>query len=223
MQPLVFIPVVNGKNKKTKTMKIFYIVLYVIILGSFTACEEDCFFDNGRRVTGHGEIESETVYVPDFTSIDLQNVSNIYVEVGSETKVVFTAYENILSYMEADVYGDELVLRFNHDISVNSKKEIRVDITVPELQKVTLSGVGNFYLKGPIQESLSVELNGVGHVEAFGLPVYYADVDLDGTGKVEINVKEILKVDIDGLGNVYYRGDPEIYADINGLGEVIKD
>jgi hypothetical protein len=223
MQPLYFIVVVSRK-KKIKTMKIYKSLLLLIALISLFACDKnDVLFDNNRRVTGHGEIQSETVYVNDFSSVDLQNVSNVYIKTGMEQKVTLTAYENILSYMEADVLGDELVLRFNRDINVNSNKEIRVDITVPELEKVTLSGVGNFYLEGPMQESLGIELNGVGNVEAYGLPVYYADINLDGTGKVEVKVKETLKVDIDGLGNVYYQGDPEIIADINGLGEVVKD
>jgi len=205
-------------------MKTFKILLFTFFLGSLFACDEDdFFFDNGRRVTGRGAIESESVFVNDFTSIDLENVSNVYVETGTECKVVFTAYENILPYMEAEVMGNELILRFNRDISVNSNEEIRVDITLPELEKVTLSGVGNFYLNGPQQQSLDVELNGVGNIEAFGLPVYNSRIELNGTGNVEIMSKETLDVDIDGLGNVYYRGDPDISIDINGLGEVIKD
>lgn len=204
-------------------MKTFKILIPAFILVSFFACNDDYYFDNDRRITGRGDIESESIVVNDFTSIDLQNVSNVYVETGEECKVVFTAYENILPYMEADVLGDELILRFNRNINVNSDEEIRVDITLPELDKVTLSGVGNFYINGPLQESLDVELDGVGNIEAFGLPVYDSRIELNGTGNVEILAKETLEVDIDGLGNVYYRGDPDIYTDINGLGEVIKD
>jgi hypothetical protein len=205
-------------------MKTFIILFIGAMLGTFTACDEDSYlFDNDNRVTGRGDIESDQVYVNDFTSIDLENVSNVYVEVGKEQKVVFTAYENILPYMEADVVGDELVLRFNSNINVNSDKEIRVDITVTEFEKVTLSGVGNIYLSGPQQQSLKIELNGVGNIEAFELPVNEAEIELNGTGNIEIRAKESLEVDIDGLGNVYYQGEPEIIADINGLGEIIRD
>ena len=125
--------------------------------------------------------------------------------------------------MDADVIGDELLLRFNKDISVNSDKEIRVDIMVPELEKVTLSGVGNFYLTGPQQYMLEIELDGVGNVEAFGLKVLNGFVDINGNGNVEIDAKENLSVDIDGLGNVYYRGDPKLTININGLGDVVRD
>jgi hypothetical protein len=205
-------------------MKTIKILLLAFILGSFFACDEDdFFFDNNRRVTGRGDIESQSVVVDEFSSIDLEGVSNVYIETGSECKVVFTAYANILSYMVADVVGDQLILRFDRDISVNSDEEIRVDITLPELDKVTLSGVGNFYINGTQQNSLDIELNGVGNVEAFGLPVYDGRIELNGTGNVEILAKDNLEVDIDGLGNVYYRGDPDITVDINGLGEVIKD
>jgi hypothetical protein len=205
-------------------MKTVKLIFYVCVLSSFFACsEKDIFFDNDRRVTGHGEVVTDEVYVNDFTSIDLQNVSNVYVTIGEGPKVLFTAYENILPYMEADNVGDELLLRFNKNISVNSKEEIRVDITVPVLDKVTLSGVGNFYLNGPFQESLKMELDGVGNMEAYSLPVNHCKIELNGTGNIKIKVKEMLEVDLDGLGNVYYQGDPETNIDINGLGEVIRD
>ena len=201
-----------------------FILLFSFIAVLFISCEEDePIFNNNRRVTGLGEIVSRSVVVDDFNAIDLENVSNVYIETGKARKVVFTAYENIIPYMEAVVIGDELLLRFNRDISVNSDEEIRVDITVPAIEKVTLSGVGNFYLNGPQQSNLDLELNGVGNIEAFGLKVLRGSVDINGTGNVEIDAKEYLYVDIDGLGNVYYRGDPELSIDINGLGDVVKD
>ena len=201
-----------------------FILLFSFIVVLFISCEEDePIFNNNRRVTGLGEIVSRSVVVDDFTAIDLENVSNVYIETGKARKVVFTAYENIIPYMEAVVIGDELLLRFNRDISVNSDEEIRVDITIPAIEKITLSGVGNFYLNGPQQSNLDSELNGVGNIEAFGLKVLQGSVDINGTGNVEIDAKEYLSVDIDGLGNVYYRGDPELSIDINGLGDVVKD
>ena len=206
-------------------MKTFHFLLILSIVTIFMGCEEDdfTFNNNDRRITGSGEIRSKSLVVNDFLAIDLENVSNVYVETGVSRKVVFTAYENILPYMDADVIGDELILRFNEDISVNSDEEIRVDITVPELEKVTLSGVGNFILTGPQQYKLEVELNGVGNVEAFDLKALNGIINIDGTGNVEIDAKEHLSVDIDGMGNVYYKGNPELSVDINGLGEVVKD
>ena len=205
-------------------MKTFHILWVLSIVTIFICCEkDDGLFDNDRRITGIGEIKSKSVVVDNFVAIDLENVSNVYVETGVSRKVVFTAYQNILPYMDADVIGDELVLRFNKDINVNSDEEIRVDITIPELEKITLSGVGNFYLSGSQQYKLEIELNGVGNVEAFELKALNGIVDINGTGNVEIDAKEHLTIDIDGMGNVYYRGDPEMSVDINGLGDVVKD
>ena len=203
-------------------MKTIYILVALLPLLLTVSCDEDAIFDNDRRVTGFGDYESESVVVDDFDAIDLENVSNVYVTTGRDRKVVFTAYENILPYMEAVVIGDELVLRFNKNINVNSDKEICVDISVPSIDEVTLSGVGNFYLKGPYQGSLHLNLDGVGNIEAYDLPVDRASVDINGNGNVKINAKELLEVDIDGLGNVYYKGDPKLSIDINGLGEVIR-
>jgi hypothetical protein len=200
-------------------MKKIYSLLVLPALFFVNACDEEAF----QRVTGEGKVESITATVEDFSSVELEHVANVYITTGQEKKVVFTAYENILPYMQAVVMGDQLILRFNRNITVNTDEEIRIDISVPSVEEISLEGVGNFYLNGPSQNSLKINLDGVGNVESYGLPVLNGDVDIDGTGSVEVDAEETLKVDIDGLGNVYYKGTPQLTIDINGLGEVIRD
>ncbi|MBN1598762.1 MAG: DUF2807 domain-containing protein [Bacteroidales bacterium] len=197
------------------------IIPILIIISILSSCSDDIFFENDR-ITGTGEIRTEVIPVSDFSSIDLECVANVYVNVGTPREVRFTAYENILPVMEARVIGDELLLQFNTDNEINTDKEIRIDITTETLEKVTLSGVGNFTLTGPSQQSLDIELNGVGNIFAYELPVYHATVEINGVGNVEVRSKETLYVDIDGMGNVYYLEDPVIIADISGMGEVLR-
>lgn len=204
-------------------MNLYKISFLLLVIACLIGCDEDDILDSNERVTGTGEVKTQVLYVDDFDAIDLEGVANVYIETGKKQSVSFTAYENLLKYMKADVVGDELIIKFRDNISVNSDEEIRVDITLEELDKVTLSGVGNFYLSGTFQDYLEIELNGVGNVEAYGLPVYHANVDINGTGNVEVRAKDMLEVDIDGLGNVYYQGNPQINADINGLGEIVND
>lgn len=202
-------------------MKTFYIIISGLILLFVVACDDDYY--SSQRITGSGEIDSKSVVIEDFTAISLEHVANVHVETGKEKKVVFTAYENILPYMEAVVIGDELILRFNSNITVNSDEEIRINITLPLVNEIILDGVGNFYLKGPSQNSLEVVLDGVGNINATDLPILHGILDINGTGNISIDAKETLEVDIDGLGNVYYTGSPQLTVDINGLGEVIRE
>jgi hypothetical protein len=106
-------------------------------------------FDNDQHIKGHGSIRTKDISVSNFSKIKLENVSNVYVSTGESITVEFTTYENILKYMDAYVKNDELVLKFRNNIDVISDEEIKVVITMPELEKVTLNGVGNFYLDGP--------------------------------------------------------------------------
>lgn len=206
-------------------MKAFFIIpLLAIIIGCYS-CDDDKgdLLSKNERVTGSGSVETDVLYLEKFEAIDLEGVANVYVVTGKKQKVSFTAYENILHYMEASVVGDELLIRFRGDVSINSDEEIRVEIGMEYLDKITLSGVGNFYIEGPHQETLKIELNGVGNIEAYELPVYEAFVEINGTGNVQVLAKDRLEVDIDGLGNVYYLGSPELDLDISGLGEVVSD
>ncbi len=204
-------------------MNMHKISLILLIFACLFACDEDDIMDSNERVTGAGEVKTQELYLDSFSSLDLEGVANVYIVTGKKQSVSFTAYENLLKYMMAEVVGDELLIKFRDNISVNTDEEIRIEIDIEVLEKVTLSGVGNFYLTGPFQDYLEIELNGVGNVEAYDLPVYNANVDINGTGNVEVRAKDLLEVDIDGLGNVYYQGHPEIHADVNGLGEVVND
>jgi hypothetical protein len=203
-----------------KTLNIFLLLSLVL---ACISCDESFWDEDSKRITGDGEIKELTVDLPDFEFVDLEGVANVYIETGHDQHVTLEAYENILSYMVAEVVGDELVIRFKENLSVNSDEEIRVDISMPSLSGVSLTGVGNFYLSGPPQELLSLEINGVGNIEAYGLPVYQGIAEINGTGNIEIRAKETLEVDIDGLGNVYYRDYPQLNTDISGLGEVVND
>jgi hypothetical protein len=204
-----------------KTIK-FYL-LGAVALGLGACCDEDFRFDTNHHIKGHGDIVTRDISVDHFSKIKLENAANVYITTGESTSVEFTTYENILEYMDADVIGDELVIKFRHNVDVSTDEEIRIDISMPEIEKITLNGVGNFYIHGPLQEYFDVDLNGVGNVNAFELPVYQSDIDINGSGNVKIQALEDLNVDINGVGNVYYKGDPEISSDINGLGNVIKE
>jgi hypothetical protein len=214
--------IVFGLQFKYEEMKIYFSLITVIIFLCIS-CSEDPYIEDNNRIVGTGPVITGNIVTAPFTSLDLEGVANVYIETGREQSITFTAYKNILAHMEGRVAGDRLIVRFTDDVRVSSDKEIRVDITIPEMNKVTLSGVGNFYLKGPTQESLDLELNGVGNIDAFNLPVYIGIVEMNGTGNVKIRAKDRLEVDIDGLGNVYYQGSPELHIDISGLGEVVSD
>jgi hypothetical protein len=202
--------------------KINFIILVAIALGLTSGCDEDFIFQNNRHIKGQGTIKTENISVGKFSKIKLENAANVYITTGEPASVEFTAYENILEYMDADVIGDELVIKFKNNIEVSTDEEIRIEITTPVIEKVTLNGVGNFYINGPVQEFLNIDLNGVGNVNAFELAVYQSDIDINGSGNVEIQAKETLNVDINGVGNVYYKGNPDLSYDINGIGNVIN-
>ena len=199
-------------------------IIYALMLGSmlFTCCDDEPFNDDNNRVTGTGDMTTESVTVAEFEAIDLEGVANVIIHTGMQQSVKLTTYENLHEYYEFHVVGDELMVRIKDGIRINSDEEIQLDISVNYLEKITLSGVGNFSMQGKPQDNLDIQLSGVGNVEAFDLPVKFGNIHIEGTGNVYINASETLDVDIDGMGNVYYKNSPDINQDINGLGELIQ-
>ena len=179
----------------------------------------DC--DNGR-ITGHGEIVSQTVTVSPFHSIKNIGIADIYITKGDIQEITLYAQPNIIDLITYEVLDGELVLSIEKNVSIESSKGISIDITTPEIRKVTSMGTSFMKLSGYGQGKLYVDNTGTGSINAFGLEVDTCYVNLTGTGSCKVYVNELLNVVITGTGSVYYRGYPEIISHITGLGRVIN-
>ena len=85
-------------------MKNNFIILVAITLVLGSCCDENFTYDNNHRhIRGHGAIKTESISVENFTSVKLENVANVDIQTGKSFLVEFTAYENILDYIEAEV------------------------------------------------------------------------------------------------------------------------
>lgn len=135
--------------------------------------------------------------------------------------------------------NDELNLKLNRceDIS----QAVKVHITVPEINsltltgvgdfiaqndfdltdlKIVLTGVGDFILKGTTT-TLDITLSGVGDVKAFDINSDVCNIDITGVGDAEVFVVNELNVTITGAGKVYYKGNPTINSNITGTGSIV--
>jgi len=179
----------------------------------------DC--DN-RRITGHGDIVSQTVTVPPFHSIKNIGIADIYISKGDIQEVTIYAQQNIIDVITYEVLDGELVLSVEKDISIESAEGISIDIITPEIRKVSSLGTSYMKLSGYGQGKLYIDNTGTGSINAFGLEVDTCYVTLTGTGSCKVNVNELLNAVITGTGSVYYRGYPEIVSHITGLGRLVN-
>ena len=190
---------------------------YIIVL--FNGCEKE---DNGtNNITGVGDVVTETLDLSSFQSIKNTGVANIYVTVGDTQSVVLKAQQNIIDVITYEVNNSTLEIGIQENTSINESKGIVFEITIPEIDKIELIGVGDFELSGDSQDELYIFLIGVGTVRAYDLEVDVCHITSTGVGNCQVRVNNTLNVTITGVGSVYYKGNPTINSTITGLGKLV--
>ena len=222
-------------------MKVLKVASLILVLMNLS-CDLDSdttYYSVTNCVEGQGIIVSEVRALNDFSSINSSVYADIHINQGPLEDVIFEAQQNILSEIESNVVNGELIITLNRCVDI--VEPIEVYITIPDIQRLTLTGVGNFIaeneftltdlgitltgtgdfdLQGTVN-NLDILPTGVGDVRAFDLASEVCNVNLTGVGDVEVFVNEELNVTLSGVGDIYFMGNPELNINITGSGNVI--
>ena len=198
-----------------------YTILLISFLGLLISCEKINDIKS-RTIVGQGPVVTETLDLASFSKISNSGVANFYITIGTPQSVTLKAQQNIIDVMTYEVNGQTLDIGLEKNVSIENYEEIRFEITIPSINEIELTGVGDFYLSGDDQDELTINFTGVGNVESFDMKVGSCYITLTGVGNCEVYVTDVLDVTITGVGNVYYKGTPAITSSITGLGQLIN-
>jgi hypothetical protein len=188
------------------------LVFVLVLLGTsqlFSCC------DDYPCIKGAGPVESRELFLPPINSFSYNGSGNVFVQKGEEQRITVEAQGNILDLLEIDVHGGHWDIDF--DKCIKNMSEMKIYITLPEVEYVALSGSGRIegFTENEIFDEFAVSLSGSGQIEldAFA-PTIRAD--LTGSGRIILNGEaghEIIRIS----GSGKYRGyDMEVNsADIN--------
>lgn len=158
---------------------------------------------------------------------------------GAEEGLTIVADDNLLPLIRSDVQGATLRLGFKDGTSINNFSELTYQLTVKNLDALTvdgmalvegedltferlqaeINGMGTFQLSGSADE-LDVQINGMGSFDSPELASRVAHVAISGSGNVVVQVSETLDAEIDGAGSVHYIGNPSVTQRVAGAGIV---
>jgi hypothetical protein len=196
------------------------------------------FRDKGIR--GSGDIITEEREVREFNEIKSSGSFDIFIEVGPARSVKITFDDNLIDIIETDVRGK--TLRIGNEESYSSDRVCKVEITIPELEAVSLSGSGNVEVKnlkgdafecsisgsgnievaGEVRE-VELKISGSGEIEAEDLVADDAYVKISGSGDVRLQARESLEGRVSGSGSIYYSGNPQsLSTNVSGSGRIKK-
>jgi len=160
-----------------------------------------CFSMPGLGVVGNGKVVESERTVSAFTSIASGGSAEVRVHRAKATRVVVTTDENIQEYFNAEVSGGILSLGYKPVTMISRVTKLVVDVYMPSLEAITVSGSGNMSLVDSFKgDSFSATVSGSG---SFAGSINYdtVAVKLSGSGKVRLDgSSDRLTVVVSGSG-----------------------
>lgn len=211
---------------------IVFIVIFLILNSTLS---------QSQTVRGDGVVIRENRNIPSFNKIQTGGVLNIFLSQGSIESIVVETDRNLINYVETYVKGEALIIKNKDDVEIKKKTKMNVYITLKDIKKMNIDGVGNVKCQtqldlatldldnngvGNIQldlkcDRLKADINSVGGVTLSGR-VREVSIDHNGVGNVEAFdlVANILKIHSNGVGNSEVNSEDELYIHLNGIGNV---
>ncbi len=156
---------------------------------------------DATAIVGSRELAAEVRIVESFHSIRITNAADVTITQGSEQSVTIRTDSNILPLIETEVEHGCLVIS---DKEKNLKpSELKIDITMPKVTEIAVSGASDINSKGVITaESLQVDVSGAADV-ILSLDVENLETRVSGVGDFRMDGRAgTHDIRISGVGDV---------------------
>jgi hypothetical protein len=179
-------------------------VKYALVLVISAVALSSCFYFDGERVRGNGDVKTEERSLSDFNGIESHGSFDVYLTTDSSYSVKVEADENLLDYIVTEVDGRELEIRTRRGYSLRPSETVKVYVSAPRFRVVNSSGSGNVYGKNAILSDDDLE------------------VGISGSGNIDLDVKAgKVSADIAGSGSITLDGEADaIRSSIAGSGDI---
>ena len=216
-------PVHTGRRARRSWWLLVPIVAF--LLGGLTIAllnQLDVFeASSSSTIQGTGVPASQARVVPAFTGVELAGTNNVVVRVGDPRSVVVKADDNLIRRVTTEVQSGRLVIG-NTPGSFSTKSPMRVQVNVPTLEALTLSGSGNIVLDGIEARSLRIELTGSGTLAGNGTATRLG-VTIGGSGVVHFTrlVANDVHAAVSGSGTIFVTATRRLDASVSGTGAIV--
>ena len=148
----------------------------------------------------------ETRDVEEFSGIALGIHAELYFSQGSPRQVVIEASEDQMADIKTEVRNGVLRIRSN---SLRARfRDVKIRVTVPELQSLSMSGSGKMIAETPVKsDQLSLSVSGSGVISIDELSGEKVDASISGSGDVCLGGNDDgIKIRISGSGSIKDEG-----------------
>ena len=214
------------------------VVTLVLLLALAATSTQAGWFGRSRGIEGSGDLETRTLDLGDFDSIDVGGAFDLLVTQGDRYEVKVTIDDNLWDNLEARVHGHEL--SFDWDKRCDPDGHCRIEIITPKLKEVSvhgacdaeihdfrgksfkyvLSGAGSLEMDGEV-EDLEIRVSGAGDADTRDLKARDVEIVVSGAGDASVYASHSIRARVSGVGSIEYYGDPEQKrTQVSGIGSI---
>jgi Putative auto-transporter adhesin, head GIN domain len=155
---------------------------------------------------GQGD-DKETRNLSDFTKVNFGVAGELYINIGSEYKVVLEGSKSLLEEIKTEVSDNKLVIKRNNWYNHMNEK-VTVYITMPELTGLSVSGSGKAEIRDAVKaDRLNLGVSGSGKLVTGDLTVDELNAAISGSGDIIMSGGDARKADISISGSGSYSGE----------------
>lgn len=202
-----------------------------------------CNDDDDLCLTGSGTVVDYELTLSSFDQIGLNGPVNLRYRQGPVQRVIVYAEPELFGPMEYKVRNGTLEIGYKNNVRCfNTNFGVWIDVTVPELTDIALSGQGIIESDGTIeQDIISIDISGdaeinlegevidqnivvSGQVVAnnFDLASENTRIVISGSADMDVACSESLDIDLSGTAVISYLGFPQIDQKVSGSLELIN-
>lgn len=155
------------------------------------------------------------------TQIEVSGPVKLMLKQSATPSLIVRSEQRHISKISTDQSGNTLSIAFNTS-TLHNRKPIEVEVTLPELQKLTIRGSGMSQVTGFKGEQLQLSLNGSGDLMLEG-EYKNINANLRGSGDLTLSTGNSDSVDLDviGSGNITAKGQSKaLVTQLNGSGDI---
>ena len=189
--------------------------------------------------------KKENRKVSSFSSLSLSISADVYIKQGSKTEVIIEGDANTLENIETVVSQGNLKIKYESRWSSWSKnKKVKVYVTSPDWEGVSVSGSGNVVSESAIEgDDFNMAVSGSGNIKINDLSANDLEARISGSGNINVagskkaNSLEIsisgsgdfdgiglaidkVEVRISGSGGAKVYAESELNASVSGSGDI---
>lgn len=160
------------------------LTLVTLLIFSSSACTQN--WSMGPGITGEGPVVTKTLDISNFDGLGLTIAADVMLRQGSSQSVKIEAQQNIIDNLKKEVKDG--IWKIGFDKNVKKHEEIKIWVTVPDIESLSISGSGSIIGDGKFNNlnDLALAISGSGDIK-FDADSKSLSVAISGSGNINLS------------------------------------